>query len=34
MHSAKHAARELIEQLPESVTWNEVQSIVCACYLA
>jgi predicted transcriptional regulator len=24
MHSAKQAARELIEQLPESVSWNEL----------
>lgn len=24
MHTAKQAARELIEQLPESVTWNEL----------
>ncbi|MCL4791534.1 MAG: hypothetical protein KJ040_05720 [Gammaproteobacteria bacterium] len=24
MHSAKQAARELIEQLPESVTWNDL----------
>jgi predicted transcriptional regulator len=24
MYSAKQAARELIEQLPESVSWNEL----------
>ncbi len=24
MHSAKQAARELIEQLPESVSWNDL----------
>ena len=24
MHSAKQAARELIEQLPDSVSWNDL----------
>jgi predicted transcriptional regulator len=24
MHSAKQAARELIEQLPETVSWNDL----------